>query len=85
MKSLTSLAARHSVQMKSRETAASKHAKAVESTVNNKVETAVTYHLKSGKTKIKNEKRTSKVIQTLKAHSRAAHQVVEEVKRDKRR
>lgn len=97
MSKLTTLASRSNEQRKSRESLAEKHAKATESLVNNKTLQPIVEHLtvtkgskkhgtehKVAETKTVMKKRTSKVVQTLKAHSRAAHEVANEVRRSRR-
>lgn len=93
MSKLTTLASRSNEQRKARETLAQKHAKSTELSVGDKTLQQVTetiHHNSKTKgqyttTKTVERLRTTKIVTTLRARSKAAHSIEERVKRDKKR
>lgn len=92
MSKLNTLASRSNEQRKNRQTLAQKHAASISNSVHDKVLTPVTemIHHNSKKkgayttTEVKDEMRESPVAKSLKARSKAAHQISEEVKHSRR-
>lgn len=97
MSKLTTLASRSNEQRRSRETLAEKHAKAVETRVDDKTLQPVTETFtvtkgskkhgtlhKTQETKVVMERRTSKIVNTLRNRSRAAHEIESEAEKRRR-